>query len=64
MKTYPTTNEMTLRDYLAARCLDSVMSTKKDVKEWQPEVARLAYRLADEMLIARELSTEELWPAK
>ncbi len=60
----PNSDKVTLRDWLAAHCLSEVCSNKKNVHEWQPEVARLAYRLADEMLIARKIPTDELWPTE
>ena len=44
---------MTLRDYMAGKALQGLLSTVKN-EEWKAdEVASIAYQVADEMLKAR-----------
>ena len=50
---------MTLRDYFAAKAMQSVMNgavlpTKDDRDKWLPQIGDLVYEVADAMLKARE----------
>ena len=48
---------MSLRDYFASHAMQGLMNvwiTTKEVYDWQNHVAETAYKMADEMLKARE----------
>jgi hypothetical protein len=51
-----------LRDYFAGLAMcNAVVAPGKKPEIWMPRLARLSYRLADEMLNARSMTMEQLW---
>ena len=51
-----------LRDYFAGLAMCNAVAAPGKLPEvWMPRLARLSYRLADEMLNARAMTMEQLW---
>jgi hypothetical protein len=55
------TSQIDLRDYFAGLAMcNAVSASGNDPEAWMPLLAKMSYRLADEMLKAKAMSSEEL----
>jgi len=55
------TPQIELRDYFAGLAMcNAVSAPGNDPETWMPLLAKMSYRLADEMLKAKAISGEEL----